>query len=113
MILTLICAVLFQATGSVLSLSTVLSVLGLLGVGGGVSFALRYGTRLALVEKESADTKVSMAAHAKDNQERFEKHAAELNTANTQVALVAAMLKTIETSLTELKADVKRWMETH
>jgi hypothetical protein len=47
------------------------------------------------------------------DKQKLEKHAAELATANTQVALVAAALESIKSALTELKTDVKEWMRNH
>lgn len=80
-------------------LALLISVLGLLVSGGAVSFFIKYGTRLAMVEKQSTE-----------NATKIEKHATELMTANTQVALVAAALEGIKQALTELKSDVKQFM---
>jgi len=103
MLLTLLCAVLLQAPVTSVSVYTVLiTVLGLLVSTGAVTFFIKYGTRLAMVEKESSETK-----------QKLEKHAAELATSNTQVALVAASLEGIKNGLNELKQDVKEWMKSH
>jgi membrane protein YqaA with SNARE-associated domain len=83
-------------------LAILISVLGLLISGGAVSFFMKYGTRLAMVEKESTE-----------NRAKIEKHATDLMQANTQVALVAAALESIKSALTELKTDVKQWMREH
>jgi hypothetical protein len=103
MLLTLLCFVLFQAAPSALTPFTIfMGILGLLLSVGAGSFFLRFGTRLAMVERESSETK-----------QKLEKHAAELATANTQVALVAAALEGIKNGLNELKTDVKEWMRNH
>lgn len=90
------------ASSSVPFYAVLISVLGLLVSGGAASFFIKYGTRLAMVEKESKETK-----------ERLEKHATELIAANQQVALVAAALEGIKSTLNELKQDVKEWMRSH
>jgi len=116
MFMTLVCLLMFQAAAQTSSLpfyAILVSVFGLLVSGGAISFFIKYGTRLAMVEKESADNKAGLASHCKENQAAFEKHAQELNTANTQVALVAAALEIIKNTLTELKKDVKDWMKEH
>jgi hypothetical protein len=102
MLLILLCALLLQATNAAPFYAVIISVFGLLVSGGAFTFFMRYGTRLALVEKESKETK-----------EKLEKHATELITANTQVALVAAALEGIKTALNDLKQDVKQWMRDH
>jgi hypothetical protein len=83
-------------------LAILISVLGLLVSGGAVSFFIKYGTRLTVVERESAENKA-----------KIEKHATDLIQANTQVALVAAALEQIKSTLSELKQDVKQWMNQH
>ena len=80
-------------------LAILISVLGLLVSGGAMGFFMKYGTRLAMVEKQSSE-----------NTAKIEKHATDLIQANTQVALVAAALESIKSALTELKQDVKQWM---
>jgi hypothetical protein len=83
-------------------LAIMISILGLLVSGGAASFFIKYGTRLTLVERESAENKA-----------KIEKHATDLIQANTQVALVAAALEQIKSTLSELKQDVKAWMREH
>jgi hypothetical protein len=83
-------------------LAILISLFGLLVTGGAVSFFIKYGTRLAMVERESTD-----------NRAKLEKHATDLIQANQQVALVAAALENIKTTLTEIKSDVKQWMREH
>jgi hypothetical protein len=103
MLLTLLCFVMLQVAPSAFTPFTIfMGILGLLLSVGAGSFFLRFGTRLAMVERESAETK-----------QKLEKHAAELAIANTQVALVAAALESIKSNLNELKTDVKNWMRDH
>jgi hypothetical protein len=83
-------------------LALIVSIFGLLVGGGAVSFFIKYGTRLTMVEKDTAE-----------NKQKIEKHATDLIQANTQVALVAAALESIKQTLAELKQDVKQWMREH
>jgi hypothetical protein len=84
------------------TLEMVIAVFGVLATAGGVKFFVSYGTRLTMVEKESAENKA-----------KLDKHANELIQANTQISLIAAALESIKCNLAELKADVKDWMQRH
>jgi len=97
--------VLFQATAQTSSLpfyAIIITAFGLLVSGGAVSFFIKYGTRLAIIEKDCAENKA-----------KIEKHGNDLVAASTQVVLVAAALEQIKATLTELKQDVKQWMREH
>jgi hypothetical protein len=83
-------------------ITIILSLFALLVSGGAISFFIKYGTRLAMVEKESGDTK-----------QRVDKHAADIITANTQVALIGQALSAIQSSLNDIKKDVRDWMQAH
>ena len=107
---------LLQASASTTSISSyalIVSAVGLLVTGGAAKFFISYGTRLAMVEKESAENKAKIEKNATELTAKLEKHANELTTANTQVALVAAALESIKTALADLKQDVKEWMKSH
>jgi hypothetical protein len=82
--------------------SVIFGILGLLSAAGAFKFFTSVGTRLTMVEKESADTR-----------QKVEKQGTELIAANLQVAAVAAALEGIRSALNELKSDVKDWMRTH
>lgn len=84
------------------TLEIVIAVFGVLATAGAVKFFASYGTRLAMVEKESAE-----------NKEKIDKHASDLVQASTQISLIAAALKSIENNLAELKTDMKTWMRRH
>ena len=79
-----------------------MGVLGLLVSIGAGTFFVKYGTRLAIVEKESSETKA-----------KVDKQASELAANSQQTALVAQSLTEIRNALNELKQDVKQWMNTH
>jgi hypothetical protein len=79
-----------------------MGTLGLLVSIGAGTFFVKYGTRLAIVEKESAETKQKVDSQAKD-----------LAANSQQTALVAAALAEIRNALNELKTDVKEWMRSH
>jgi hypothetical protein len=79
-----------------------MAVLGLLASLGAGNFFVKYGTRLAMVEKESAENKA-----------KIEKQAGELAANSQQTALVAQAIAEIRNSLNELKSDVKEWMRSH
>jgi hypothetical protein len=104
MLFTLMCFVLLQAAAPSLftPFSVFMGVLGLLASLGAGNFFVKYGTRLAMVEKESADNRI-----------KIDKQAGELAANSQQTALVAQAIAEIRNSLNELKIDVKEWMRSH
>jgi hypothetical protein len=103
MLLTLLCFILLQVAAPLTSpFAIFMGTLGLLVSIGAGTFFVKYGTRLAIVEKESSETKQKVDSQAKD-----------LAANSQQTALVAAALSEIRNALNELKTDVKEWMRSH